>query len=332
MIDKIAVIGAGSWGTAAANLLAKKGYEVKVWDRQTEVCDGINSNRLNPLYLKDISLAPMFASTDMDDVLAGTQVMVCAIPSAYVSGVIPAIKNAINGQLIVSLSKGLEVGSNLRVSEILHEGLSGKYKSISILSGPNHAEEVSLEIPSATVISSKVEEDAKKLQELFMTSYFRVYTNDDITGVEIGGAVKNVIAIAAGISDGLGYGDNTKASLMTRGLAEMKRFGVALGANRDTFSGLSGVGDLIATCTSRHSRNRRIGELIGKGVSLQDAEKELGMVAEGVKTSIAVSKLAIEKSVEMPICNSVAAVLHQGHSPKEEVRNLMSRGATSENL
>lgn len=328
-----AVIGAGSWGTAVANLLAKKGYKVNTWDRNPEVVSGINSNHINPWYLTDIKLSEnIIASTNIDETLKDSEIVVMAVPSAYVRLVTPKLKESLNGQMIISLSKGIEVDSTLRVSEILFQELSQKFDSISVLSGPNHAEEVSLEIPSATVISSSNSESAKKLQENFMTPYFRVYTNNDVTGVELGGAIKNVIAIAAGISDGLGFGDNTKASLMTRGLAEMKRLGCAMGAKQETFSGLSGVGDLIATCTSRHSRNRRLGEMIGKGISLKEAEKRLGMIAEGVKTSLAVSKLSRERSVEMPICNSVAAVLHEGHCPKEEVRNLMARGATSENV
>lgn len=327
----IATIGAGSWGTAIANLLAKKEYSVNIWDRQSEVCDSINKEHKNPLYLKGLELASLKASTDMASVINGSTVVIFAVPTQFLRQVAKKAAEVLNNQMVVSLSKGLEVDSGLRASQILEGELKDKFKSISVLSGPNHAEEISQEIPSATVISSNSEEDAKKLQELFMTPYFRVYTNKDLIGVEIGGAVKNIIAIAAGISDGLGYGDNTKASLMTRGLAEMKRLGCSLGAQAETFAGLSGIGDLIVTCTSRHSRNRNIGEMIGKGVPLEEAKEKLGMVAEGVKTSIAVASLTEKNNVDMPICNSVYSVLHHGKSPKEEVRALMSRGATSEN-
>ena len=329
---KIAVIGAGSWGTSIANLLAKKGYEIGIWDIHEEVCKGINENKRNPFYIKDVSLAEMYASTSAEEILKSSEVVVLGVPSAYVRLVLPKLKSHLSGQKIISLAKGLETGTLLRVSQIVEQELKGLYKSVSVLCGPNHAEEVSLEVPSATVISSSVEEDAAELQKIFMTPYFRVYTNSDLVGVELGGAIKNVIAVAAGMSDGLGFGDNTKASMMTRGLAEMKRLGAAMGATAETFSGLSGIGDLIATCTSRHSRNRRIGELIGKGISLKDAEAQLGMVAEGVHTSLAVKNLAEQQKVEMPISAGVADILFDERIPADVVKDLMSRGATSENI
>ena len=326
----ISVVGMGSWGTAIANLLAKKGYKVKAWDRQKEVCDSINNNNKNPLYLTDISLADIKATINMTEALKETEVTVFAVPAAFAQNVIPELGKSASGQVIISLSKGIDTKNQQRVSQILTEKLNSKIKAVAVLSGPNHAEEVSKEIPSATVISSGDREIAKELQNIFMTPYFRVYTNVDMIGVELGGAAKNVIAIAAGISDGIGFGDNTKASLMTRGLAEMKRLGIALGANPHTFSGLSGVGDLIATCTSQHSRNRRLGEMVGKGMDLKEAQKKLHMVAEGVKTSEAITKLAAKKDIEMPITAGVYSILYKGKSSQEAVQSLMSRGATSE--
>jgi glycerol-3-phosphate dehydrogenase (NAD(P)+) len=217
------------------------------------------------------------------------------------------------------------------MSEVIESELPEEFrKRIGVLSGPNHAEEVSRQIPSATVISALDRKVALKLQEIFMTPYFRVYTNPDIIGVELGGATKNVIAIAAGISDGLGYGDNTKASLMTRGLAEMTRLGVAIGARPLTFSGLSGVGDLIVTCTSRHSRNRAVGEKIGKGMTLEEVSRDMRMVAEGVRTSLAIRCLAEKHGVEMPITKNVTEVLYEGKDPHDSVSDLMTRGAKDE--
>jgi glycerol-3-phosphate dehydrogenase (NAD(P)+) len=233
--------------------------------------------------------------------------------------------------LLLSVTKGVETGSLKRMSEIIAEELGARFwQNIAVLSGPNHAEEVSREIPSATVVAANCEPAALRFQDIFTTPYFRVYTNTDIIGVELGGATKNVMAIAAGISDGLGYGDNTKASLMTRGLAEMTRLGIALGAHALTFSGLAGVGDLIATCTSRHSRNREVGEKLGKGRKLDQILEESTMVAEGIMTSKAIVALAVQNNVDVPIAKRVVEVLYENKDPKECVRELMLRGVTDE--
>jgi glycerol-3-phosphate dehydrogenase (NAD(P)+) len=266
----------------------------------------------------------------MKEALTNAEIVVNAVPTSFLRLVMPEVKIYLNNQIVISLTKGIELDSEKRASEILAEELSDKYKSISVLSGPNLAKEVALGIPSATVIASENIDDAKVLQKAFMTETFRVYTNHDLVGVELGGALKNVIAIAAGITEGLGFGDNTKASLMTRGLTEMKRFAEAFGADRVTLSGLSGMGDLVATCTSKLSRNRTFGELIGKGKTIKEAEKELGMVAEGVKTSVAVMKIAKEKGIEMPICEIVTDVLYNGLEPQKAMERLMTREAKHE--
>lgn len=238
------------------------------------------------------------------------------------------MKGKLNANVpIVSIAKGIEEGTDIRLSEVINEELPNK---VVVLSGPSHAEEVALQIPTTLVVTSKDMECAKEIQDLFMTSYFRVYTNDDIVGVEIGGAVKNIIALAAGVIDGIGYGDNTKAALMTRGMKEISRIGVALGGKEDTFYGLTGMGDLIVTCTSMHSRNRRAGILIGKGETLDSALKEVGMVVEGVKACKAFYELKEKMNISMPITDSLYKVLFQGKSAEEGVKELMERDKKNE--
>lgn len=330
---KIAVIGAGSWGTAVANLLAKKDYSVYLWAREQQLADYINQNHKNKYYLTDINLSNnLVSSSDFSVVLSDVSAIVLVVPSQHMRQVVRKMKPYLSNSVpVVSLSKGIEIGTNDRMSQVLAKELPNSFKDkIAILSGPNHAEEVSKEIPSATVISSTDKEVAYELQKIFMTPYFRVYTNNDLTGVEFGAAVKNVIAIAAGVSDGLGFGDNTKASLMTRGLAEMTRLGVYFGAKPITFSGLSGVGDLIATATSRHSRNRYYGEQFAKGKSLDEIAVETKMVAEGVKTCLALRQISQECQIELPINEAVVQVLHEGKPPLQAVKDLMSRGAREE--
>ncbi len=323
------IIGAGSWGTAVAALLAKKGVKVILWARRGELAEEINKNRRNPDYLSEISLPPGIQATDRKELLSEASFIILAVPSHAVRQTITSFREIVKEKGILSLVKGLEEKSGLRVTEIVQEEI-GKDVKIAVLSGPNHAEEVIREIPSATVIASKDEEFARELQELLITSYFRVYTNPDIVGVELAGATKNVMAIAAGISDGLGYGDNTKASLMTRGLAEMMRLGVSFGASPFTYLGLSGVGDLIATCTSRHSRNRYVGEEIGKGRKPSEVVKGMKMVAEGVRTTLAVRKLALKKKIPMPITEEVYSILYEGKDPRESVLELMLRAPKPE--
>lgn len=333
MPKKIAVIGAGSWGTAIAALLARKGHAVALWARNKKLAEQIQALRYNPRYLEGVFLPKrVWATSDLKKAISNCDVVVLAVPSfAMRSTVKKTIPYLQSHMLIVSLAKGLEEKTLMRMSEVLESELPPSFRqNIGVLSGPNHAEEISRDIPSATVIAASSSKVAKKLQNLFITPTFRVYTNPDVVGVELAGAVKNIIAIAAGVSDGLGYGDNTKASLITRGLAEMTRLGKALGAQPLTFAGLSGMGDLIVTCSSHYSRNRGVGERVGKGAKLKEILKETSMVAEGVRTSQAVAKLAKKHKVEMPIAESVVAVLYYDKEPRYCVKELMRRGATEE--
>lgn len=333
MVPKIAVIGAGSWGTAIAALLGRKKNIVHLWARDLALAKDIESSRFNPRYLPDVIIPlTVFPTGDIKEALKDAAIVIFAVPSIAMRDVVEKAREFVSHDaIVVSLTKGIERNTLMRMSEVIASELPEEIsRNIAVLSGPNHAEEVSKDIPSATVVSAKQKHIAVRLQELFMTPYFRVYTNPDIMGVELGGATKNVIAIAAGISDGLGYGDNTKASLMTRGLAEMTRLGLAMGAKPLTFAGLSGVGDLIATCTSKHSRNRAAGEKVAKGMSVDDISKETTMVAEGLFSSVAINKLSLKYQIEMPITRNVAEVLYEGKEPHKCVSDLMQRGATEE--
>lgn len=327
---KIGVVGAGSWGTAISHLLAKKGEEVRLWARRDEVARYINKERHNPVYLAQKELAKgLVASSSMGEVIEA-ELIILAVPSHALRSVVRLVKPFYKSSTpLLSLTKGIEEGSGLRMSQVLKEEL-GEAASVAVLSGPNHAEEVIEEVPSATVVAGQDEDLLENLQKILITEYFRVYTNSDLIGVEIGGATKNIVALASGISDGLGYGDNTKASLMTRGLAEMVRLGVVLGANPLTFLGLSGVGDLIATCTSSHSRNRQVGEQIGRGQSLEEILSSMTMVAEGVRTTRAVYSLAHHLGVDVPITDKVYQVLYEGKEPRETVMELMLRAPKAE--
>lgn len=333
MAPEVAVIGAGSWGTAIAALLGRKKNTVRLWARDASLAADLESLRFNPRYLPEIILPPtVFPTEDIEEALAGVKVAVFAVPSIAMRSVVKKARAFVSSDLIaVSLTKGIERDTLMRMSQVIESELPEEISmNVAVLSGPNHAEEVSRDIPSATVVSAKKKHVALKLQELFMTPYFRVYTNPDMVGVELGGATKNVIAVAAGISDGLGYGDNTKASLMTRGLAEMTRLGLAMGAKPLTFAGLSGVGDLIATCTSKHSRNRAAGERVAFGLSVEDISKETTMVAEGLFSSVAIDRLSSNHEIEMPITRNVVEVLYQGKDPRKCVSDLMQRGAREE--
>lgn len=327
---KIAVIGAGSWGTAVANLLAAAGRDVVLWGRDKVIVNDLNRLHENPGYLVGIKLSSaLTALDDIEKAVKGRDVIAVALPSQAVRATINQVSEHLSdGVVVVSLTKGLEEKSLKRMSEVIGEVVP--LKRVAVLSGPNHAEEVSQNIPSATVVASVDPVLAKMLQGLFLTPAFRVYVNKDVIGVEMAGATKNIIAIAVGVSDGLGYGDNAKAALMTRGLAEMTRLGAAAGASLMTFAGLAGVGDLIATCTSRHSRNRAVGERLAKGQSAEEAQAALGMVAEGVKSTPAVCALAERLGVEMPISRSVYSVIHDGKDPRECVEELMARGPAEE--
>lgn len=328
----IAVIGAGSWGTAISNLLAKSGNTVTLWGRDPELMDTINATARNPRYLKDIELpSKVEATSDIAQAVRDKEFIVVAVPSHAMRSMMQKMSAHITGQpIIVSLTKGMEQGTLLRMTQIISELIGGA--KVGVLSGPNHAEEVSLSIPSATVVASDDDEVTVRLQKLFMTPTFRVYINKDVIGVELAAATKNVIAIAVGISDGLGYGDNARAGLMTRGLAEMTRLGVALGARPMTYAGLAGIGDLVATCTSRHSRNRAVGESVAKGKSVDESQAATGMIAEGIKTAEVLRSLAERAKLEMPITQSVFDVIYREKNPSTCVRELMNRGPAEEEL
>ncbi len=323
---RFCVVGGGSWGTAMASHLARRGHSVVLWAREEEVVQGIRRSGRNPLFLSDVSLPDRLDVTDsLPEALTGAEVVVMAVPSCWCEEVALSLAPHLPPKAVVlNLAKGFH-SSGRRLSEVLMEILRLDPDRLAVLSGPNHAEEVVREVPSATVVASAHLPLARRLQEELSSPYFRVYTNDDLVGVEVGGAYKNVIAVAAGVLDGLGLGDNTKASLITRGLAEMTRFGAALGANPITFSGLSGVGDLIVTCVSRHSRNRGFGERIGRGERAQEVLMSSRMVVEGVFASRIAVKMAKELGVEVPIAEVVHRVIVGEVEPREAVTLLMTR-------
>lgn len=328
---KVAVIGAGSWGTAVAWLLGGKGIDVSLWAREPEIAEGINSQGRNPQFLKDVALSPnVRSSSDIAEVVSGVEGVVVVTPSHGVRGIAEQMQPFLGETVpVINLAKGVEQGTGMRMTQVLEDVLGGRER-LAALSGPNHAEEVSKGVPSATVVAAYAEPVGKLFQDIFMAPSFRVYTNPDVIGVELGGASKNVIAVAAGMSDGLGFGDNTKATLMTRGLAEMSRLGAHLGANPLTYMGLAGMGDLIVTCTSRHSRNRALGEWVAKGGTIDSYAAETHMVAEGAKSAVSIDDLAHTLGMELPITHQVRAILYDGHSTSEAVSVLMGRSAADE--
>lgn len=328
---RVAVIGAGSWGTAVAWLLGGKGLEVSLWAREPEIAEGIEAKRRNPFFLKDVVLdAWVQATSDIEKAVRGVDAVVVVTPSHGVRGVAEQMSGALRPDVpIVNLAKGVEQGTMMRMTQVLEDVLGNRGR-LAALSGPNHAEEVSKGVPSATVIAAYDASIGRLFQDLFMAPTFRVYTNPDVVGVELGGASKNVVAVAAGMSDGLGYGDNTKATLMTRGLAEMSRLGAHLGANPLTYMGLAGMGDLIVTCTSRHSRNRALGEWVAKGGTVESYSAETHMVAEGAKSAESIDELAHSIGMELPITHQVRSILFGGHSPSESGAVLMGRSAADE--
>lgn len=328
---RISVIGAGSWGTAVSWLLGGKGHEVRLWAREQEIADGVNQTHRNPVYLPEVELPPSVqASHDIEVALTDAEAVVMVTPSVGVRSTAEAMKPFLATDTpVVILSKGVEQESLMLMTEVLEDVFGGRER-IAGLSGPNHAEEVSKGIPSATVVASYDEGVAQLFQDVFMTRDFRVYTSTDVIGVELCGASKNVVAIAAGMCDGLDYGDNTKATLMTRGLAEMSRLGRCLGANPLTYMGLAGMGDLIVTCTSRHSRNRGLGELVARGGSMQEFYDKTHMVAEGAVACLSLCALGERENVELPITNMVKAVLYEGLDPRIAGAELMGRAARDE--
>ncbi|MBR5809050.1 MAG: NAD(P)H-dependent glycerol-3-phosphate dehydrogenase, partial [Clostridia bacterium] len=313
---KIAVIGSGSWGCAAAILLAKKGYDVYLWSWQQEETDRLAQDRENTLVLPGKKFPDnIICSHDMSLCVDGADLIVTVAPSpatrTTAKQLAPHVKE---GQIIVNLSKGLEDGTLLRLSQVYKEEIP--QATVAVMSGPSHAEEVSEFMPTTNVVAADDIKVAEYIQNIFMTDFFRVYTGSDIIGTELGGALKNVIALCAGICDGVGYGDNSRAALITRGLAEITRLGVKMGAKPETFAGLSGVGDLIVTCTSMHSRNHRAGILLGKGYSLKEALDEIQMVVEGVNTIGAAYNLSKKYDVSMPITSESYKILFEGKDPK----------------
>ncbi len=326
---KISIVGSGGWGTAVAVMLAKQGHDVLLWSYFKEESEALAKYRENKPYLAGVEIPESVRFTYEIADCANTDVIVSATPSQAVRATAKSLAPHISdGQIILNISKGLEEGSYMTLSQVLEEELPNA--RIAVMSGPSHAEEVSRGIPTANVAASRHEGVAEYIQDLFMNADFRIYTNPDVLGVELGGSLKNVIALCAGILDGLGLGDNTKAALMTRGIAEISRLGVKMGANAETFFGLSGIGDLIVTCTSMHSRNRRAGILIGKGASAEKAREQVGMVVEGINTCRAAYELSRKVGVEMPIVNEAYKTLFENQPAADSLAHLMNRGKRGE--
>ena len=321
---KITVLGSGGWGTAAAMLLSANGHEVTLWSHSAEKAKMLSLKRKNPL-LKNVTIPEQITITNDLERLQDCELLVFAAPSSALRGVARAAAPYINGgTILVSLTKGVEQQTHLRMSEILREETKGTCP-VAVLSGPSHAEEVALGIPTGCVAAAEEQSVAETVQRVFMNDVFRVYTHDDVVGVELAGALKNVVALCCGISDGAGLGDNTKALLMTRALSEISRLAEAMGGRKETLAGLAGVGDLVVTCTSMYSRNRRCGILIGQGKAVQDAMQEIGAVVEGFFAARGAHELSKEYGVEMPICEAVYEVLYCGAPVRPSIGTLMQR-------
>jgi glycerol-3-phosphate dehydrogenase (NAD(P)+) len=333
--DAVVVVGDGGWGTTLAMLLHEKGMDVTLWGAFPEYVKIVQECRENVKFLPGVQIPKSLRITaDLGEALRSSRFIITAVPSHYMRSVCMKIRDLLpppamsESRLIINGAKGLEMETLMRMSEVIHGALPGI--PAVVLSGPSHAEEVARGNPATVVVASDVEEHAILAQNLLMAERFRVYTNTDVLGVEIAGALKNVIAIAAGASDGLGFGDNAKAALITRGIVEITRLGVKLGAQPSTFSGLAGIGDLIATCVSNYGRNRRVGELIAQGKRLEDVLAGTEMVAEGVRTAKAAYELAKRHNVEMPLTEQVYLILYRGKEPEKAVRDLMLRSAKPE--
>ncbi len=328
---RIAVIGAGSWGTAVAWLLGSNGHDITMWAREPEIAESISARHCNPTYLTAVNLPhSVSATTDYERAVQGAELVVMVTPTIGMRETAIHLQPFIaDATPVVSLAKGLEKDTLLRMTEVLEDVLGNRAR-LAALSGPNHAEEVSTGVPSATVVASYADETARFVRDAFFSPTFRAYTNSDVIGVELGGATKNVIAIAAGATDGLGFGDNTKAALLTRGLAEMSRLGEAMGAKPITFMGLAGMGDLIATAMSRHSRNRLLGEMIAQGKTVEDFYNETHMVAEGATAALTIDQLGKQHAIDMPITHVVRSVLYEGASLADAIGYLLGRDASDE--
>ncbi len=325
---KITVLGSGSWGTALAVSLTAKGHSVLLWTRSEETARALERTRRNEKYLPDAPHEGISFTADIRRAAEG-EILILAVPSSAIRETAMRLAPfAREGQAVICAAKGFDPESGMRLSEVIAECIPAA--TVSVLSGPSHAEEVALGLPTTNVIANRDIRAAQHVQEIFTSESFRIYASDDVIGVELGGALKNVIALCAGISDGHGYGDNTKAALMTRGLSEMIRLGQAMGARHETFMGLSGMGDLIVTCTSVHSRNHRAGVLIGRGYSTEDAEKSVGMVVEGIRTARTAYALKERLGIEMPIVDAAYRLLFEGATTEECVRALMGRPLKNE--
>jgi len=330
---RVALIGAGSWGTSLALVLNSNKHSVRCYTIEQSTIEDVKKIGENARYLPGVKIPEELEFTDdLKYAVENAEMIINAVPSQVTRNVVPQVVKAMNttGQIWVTVSKGIENKTYMQVTDVIHEAGNIPHDLIVALSGPSHAEEVSRKVPTAIVSASTSMESAKIVQDAFMTPYLRIYSSSDVPGVELGGALKNIVALAAGICDGAGFGDNTKAALMTRGLAEINRLGAALGAKSDTFAGLSGMGDLIVTCMSKHSRNRHVGEEIGKGRSLQAILDEMVMVAEGVKTTLSAYELAKIKNVDMPITEQIYLTLFEDKSPHQAMLDLMTRESKSE--
>lgn len=324
-MSKISILGAGTWGTALAILLAGKGHDVTIWTKIENEAKMLMENRKSIKNLPGAELPEQINITlDLEEACKDRDLIVMAVASPYIRATAhiasPYIKE---GQVLVNVSKGIEDGTLFTLSDVLNEEIP--QADIAVLSGPSHAEEVSRGVPTTIVVGAKTKETAKYIQDIFMTDVFRVYTSPDIIGIELGGSLKNVIALAAGIVDGLGFGDNTKAALMTRGMAEIARLGMTMGGKIETFAGLSGFGDLFVTCTSKHSRNWNAGNLMGQGKTMEEAMKQVNQVVEGVNSAKAALALARKYNVEMPIVEQINMVLFENKSTREALADLLMR-------
>lgn len=331
-MTRCAVYGTGSWGTAFAMVLADAGCEVTLWGRRAELVDAINTGRTNPDYLPGVELpASVRATTDPAEAARGAEFTVLAIPSQTLRDNLAAWAPLLPADtVLVSLMKGVELGTAKRMSEVIEEVAKAPAKRVAVLTGPNLAKEIAARQPAAAVVACVDETVARRLQTACHTPYFRPYTNTDVVGAELGGAVKNVIALAVGIADGMGLGDNAKASLITRGLAETTRLGLAMGADAHTFAGLAGMGDLVATCSSPLSRNHTFGTNLGRGMTLQETIAVTKQTAEGVKSCESVRELARRHGVDMPLTETVVEIVHEGKPPLVALKELMSRSAKPE--
>ena len=332
-MTKITVFGTGSFGTALANVLAENGHSVLMWGKNENTVDEINQSHQNKRYLKDVTLIETIkATSQLEQAVNFSDIFLIALPTKAIRNVVTEIDQHIKTKkTFIHVAKGIENETFKRVSEMIEDSVSKNHKNgVGVLSGPSHAEEVVIKQPTTVAASSKDEHISKLIQDLFMNDYLRVYTNNDLIGVELGGALKNIIAVASGIVAGMGYGDNAKAALMTRGLAEISRLGEKLGADPMTFLGLGGIGDLIVTCTSTHSRNYTLGYKLGKGKTTEEALNEMNMVVEGIYTTNSVYHLAKSQNVDMPITNALYKVLFEDKPVKDSVKDLMGRDKKAE--